>query len=842
MAMNFRLTTIRGRLLAGSLLLVLVPLALAATALGYFALRSGRASLEARANEALRAQGEAKKQEVERYVAGLVENLRLLAGSGEVINATRAMSSNFGELPASLPGGVDAARVRVKDWYGREFAPEYEKRNPRSPIQFQSIVNTLPDRTIAVQYLYIAQNPNSNEERYLLNDPRDGSAYSAAHASLHPFVMSSLPHTGFNDLHIADAATGDLFYTSAKEPDIGTNLLDGPLKDTGMAATFRAITAQRTKDAVHMSDYASFYPAFGEVSSFVGVPIYAGDRMVGVLIGQFPIDGLTELTTYGKKWQDVGLGESGETYLVGPDKRFRTNSRFLIEDKASFLRVLKSSGYDAAVIEAIDASGTNVGIQELATDGVDASLAGRTGSGIYPDYRKIPVLGYYTPVKLLNNTWALLSEIDVAEAFKPVSQLRSNILLGALGAVLLLGLLGALFAGALSRSIITPIEAFRRIVQKVNAGEIAARVRSKSQDEVGELSRAFDTLLDERVATLNKAAEENEQLNQSVIEIMQAVGRLAQRDLTVRVPVTPDVTGAVSDAINLMARETAGVLRRVDSLSGQVADASNRVKNRSDEARTLALASSRQVEEASVEIREAAVALEEILGRARAADEAAEQAIRATREALIGVRDTVGGISASRDVIREAEKRIKRLGERSQEISTAVNLINSIAERTGILALNTSMQAVAAGEAGRAYAVVADEVKRLAESARQATQQISNLVSAIQSETVDTVEAINRAITQVVEISRTAEKAGEQMRQTEQTTDQLVTTVREIARTTEAQSKVSTSLQARAEQMQQSSRLTATQMSQQAAETESLVEFANNLVQSVSVFNLPPSA
>lgn len=836
------LTTIRGRMLFGSLALVLLPLVLAALGLGAFALQSGRAALQARAQEALRAQGLAKKQEVERYVDGLVQSMRLLAETREVIGGTVAMQDSFSKLPTSLKVTPEFARAAVKEWYARDFTPEYDRLNPRLPIQFQNIVNTLPEATIAVQYLYIATNPHGGEERYLLNDPGDGSAFSAAHAPLQKFMMSALAHTSFQDMHIADARTGDLFYTSAKEPDIATNLLIGPLKDTGMAEAFRAVVDKRTPDAVHMSEYASFYPALGEVSSFIGVPIMSGTTMVGVLIGQFPIDGLTDLVTYQGNWKDVGLGRTGETYLIGPDKKFRSNSRFLIENIGAYVQSLQAANLPADVIAAIQASGSNVGLQEIATEGALQALAGKTGSGTYPDYRSVEVLGFYAPIKLINNDWALLSEIDAQEAFAPVAELRNRILLGAVGAVALLGLVGAIFARVLSNSVTRPIDLFRGIVQKVNVGDLNARVRSNAQDEVGELSRAFDTLLDERVTTLNKASEENEQLNNSVIEIMQAVGRLAQRDLTVKVPVTADITGAVSDAINLMTRETANVLRRVDSISGQVASASNRVKDRSDQAMTNAVESRRQIGQASEEIQAAAAALQAILVRARAADVSAEETIRATRLALVGVRETVTGIAASRDVIREAEKRIKKLGERSQEISTAVSLISSIAERTGMLALNTSMQAVAAGEAGRAYAVVADEVKRLAESARLATQQIANLVSAIQSETVDTVEAINRAITQVVEISRTAEKAGEQMRQTEATTDQLVSTVREIARTTEEQAKVSVSLQARAEQIQNASRVTAEQMAEQSTETRGLLAYSNDLVAAVGVFNLPKSS
>lgn len=142
------------------------------------------------------------------------------------------------------------------------------------------------------------------------------------------------------------------------------------------------------------------------------------------------------------------------------------------------------------------------------------------------------------------------------------------------------------------------------------------------------------------------------------------------------------------------------------------------------------------------------------------------------------------------------------LGERSQEISGIVNIINQIAERTSVLALNASMQAVAAGDAGRGFAVVADEVKRLAENARQATQQISGLVNAIQADSTETMLAMNQTISQVVDISKLAERAGEQMIHTRDATDGLVNTVREISVTTMEQAKVSNVLMERAHQLE----------------------------------------
>src|SRR5215510_6954546 len=387
-------------------------------------------------------------------------------------------------------------------------------------------------------------------------------------------------------------------------------------------------------------------------------------------------------------------------------------------------------------------------------------------------------------------------------------------------------------------------------VQAVTAGDLEARTKMSHGDELSKLGNAFDALLDERVsrqaeiereraARLAEAESENEALNNSVVALLQAVAQLSQRDLTIKVPVANDVTGPVADALNMLADETARVLVDVTHISNAVATASRTVKTQSDTVVTLAQTEREQVVQTADQLAAAADAMNHIADLAQTCNTVAEQAIQRTQVALETVTSTVGGINTIRDTIRETEKRIKRLGERSQEISGAVNLINSIAERTHILALNASMHAASAGEAGRGFAVVAEEVQRLAENARQATEQIANLVHNIQTETMDTVTTMNTVISQVVEGSHLAEQASEQMRVTQQTTSELVASVRQIAEGSQSQAKVSNELRTRAEQIVESTLRSRQQLEEQDVQTTSLLDYASRLVRAVRVFRLP---
>ena len=375
-------------------------------------------------------------------------------------------------------------------------------------------------------------------------------------------------------------------------------------------------------------------------------------------------------------------------------------------------------------------------------------------------------------------------------------------------------------------------------IGKLARGDSEARVHLETKDELGELGNAFDQMMDERVALQRNIEKENEQLNNSVLSLLQAVAQLSRKDLTVRVPVAEDVTGAVSDALNLLTSETSKVLQVVTDISADVTSASMKVKEQSDTVVEVAETGRQQADKTAEDLASAARSMNDIAALAQTCNVSADNAIRTAQSALVTVNATVGGINNTRDTIRETEKRIKRLGERSQEISGAVNLINTIAERTHILALNASMHAASAGEAGRGFAVVAEEVQRLAENARQATAQIATLVNNIQVETADTVNTMNEAISQVVQGSKLAEQAGEQMKLTQETTADLVKSVQTIAANSQTQAKISNQLLERADQIRKATQKTNEELRAQSQQTTNLVEYSKNLLGAVRVFKL----
>ena len=441
----------------------------------------------------------------------------------------------------------------------------------------------------------------------------------------------------------------------------------------------------------------------------------------------------------------------------------------------------------------------------------------------------------------LNALLASSAERQLASEQTFEESLRSNnTFLYASLAVIIVGIVLAGVIGYLIyRSIVDPIERISGTVHSVSEGDYGVRTGLSGEDEFARLGAALDELLQDKVTTLVDAEEENERLNDSVLRLLEAVARLSERDLTVTVPVSADVTGPVADAINQMAEETGRVLTRVSRIASQVGASCATVNKKAEIVNATANAQKSEVERTAGELAQASTTLVNIAKVARECNETAKLTTETTQTAMATVTGTLESMNEIRDAIQETGKRIKRLGERSQEITAIVDIINTIAERTHVLALNAGMQAAAAGEAGRGFAVVADEVQRLAESSREATAQIASLVKNIQVDTNDTIVTMDRTISQVVSGTRMAESAGQQMVASQKTTASLVRAVGEIAASSEQQARISNELRERASSMLSQTQVTSQELLEQLTQTKNLVQYARMLVQSVRVFKLP---
>ncbi len=833
--------TLRMKMLLGSALLAVIPVIVTAVLITAIANAIGQESVEIQAKEQLESVRDAKKQQIETYFGILRLQAQSYATDPTIVRALkdfRLAFTDFLEQASADQTSIDAAlaqyRAALRDYYEDDFAHEYNLRSASKAPPMLPYTEKLNENAVALQYYYIALNDNPPGYKDEMVAAEDESDYTKAHAKYHPYLRELVVKFGFHDIYLVDTASGEVLYSASKKIDLGTSLIDGPFADTALARAFTSANQASEPGFIALEDFAPYLPLYHSYAGFLAAPVFDGDQKLGVLVFQLPVDRINDIMTNEGSWEFAGLGETGETYLIGADFKVRNDRRGLLQNKKDYLAALKKTGAKPALLEAIDKKQTSIGLHEVHSDSAKAAIRGVYGVDLIKDARGQQVLSAYGPLEIEGLKWGILAEMDADEAFAPVQRLTTGIVKGAIPAavgILALGLLvGWLFVGGIAR----PIET----VEEIGRGNFTARAQIKTGDELEAFGNAFNHLLDERLTQLENAERENEQLNNSVIELLKTTAKLSQRDLSVKVPVTQDVTGPVADAINLMASETAKVLSDVRRIAEQVEKASDKVRRQGGIVSSVASTERKEVDGAITELAMAAQTMARIAETAQACNTIAERAMQTTQKALETVTTTVDGMNNIRETIHETEKRIKRLGQRSQEINVTVDIINNIAERTHVLALNAAMQAAAAGEAGRGFAVVAEEVQRLAESSRNATSQISTLVKNIQVDTADTMATMNRTISQVVQGSELAERAGSQMKETQQTTSQLVQAVGEIASSSTQQARVSTELRERGNKIHRSTLETSKELEEQTVQTNQLVQYAKQLLEAVRLFKL----
>jgi methyl-accepting chemotaxis protein len=405
--------------------------------------------------------------------------------------------------------------------------------------------------------------------------------------------------------------------------------------------------------------------------------------------------------------------------------------------------------------------------------------------------------------------------------------------------VILLGLIFILVSGILLySSIARPIDHLRKVVNQLARGDLGTRSRLRGNDELSRLGDAFNSMMDERSALKSRVDKDNEAINHSVFSLLEAVSDLSDRNLTVRAIVTEDATGPLADAINQLAEDTTEVLNRVKEIAASVQETAESVNQRSQSVSQLALEEHAEATETANQIEHIRKRLASIASAATQTNEVAGVTSNRTQNAFQSVSRSMSSMTDIRNTVQDTGKRIKRLGERSQEISYITDIINGIAERTTVLALNANMQAMAAGDAGKGFSVIADEIQRLAESSRESTSQISTLVKNIQQETKSTIATMDHTIEQVVEGSGLADEATRQMQETLEATNQLTASVNDIASASHEQMEMSHTLQARATRIVETTTATGKEMVVLTELTGDMSDYAKQLVDSVNVFKL----
>ncbi len=450
-----------------------------------------RDALESQSFDKLTAVRELKANQVESYFEQIQNQLVTFSEDQMVVQAMREFNDSFFSLSEELEAkgmGQDDVDLELNLFYDRDFVPSLEARLG-SQISKADYWPASRDARLS-QHIYIGQNPFDTGSKHLMDDPGDETRYAEAHRKYHPLFRNFLERFGYYDIFLIDIKTGQIVYSVYKELDFGTSLMNGPYRDTNLKTAFDAARTADLNTFCRLVDFRPYAPSLLRPASFIASPIFDGNEKIGVAIFQMPVDRINDIMTSQGEWERVGLGRSGETYLVGDDFTLRNQSRFLIEDKTNYLKAVRDSGLNAATVRAIDETNSSIGRQVVHTPGTEAAVKGESGVDIFDDYRGVPVLSAYEPLNLPDVNWVIMSEIDRSEAFEAASRFRNRILV--LLGVLTLVSLGV--ASYFSRDITRPLEMLARSASNLAGGDLDTAIKTKSQDEIGHLSTNFESM------------------------------------------------------------------------------------------------------------------------------------------------------------------------------------------------------------------------------------------------------------------------------------------------------------------------------------------------------------
>ncbi|MEB3243165.1 MAG: adenylate/guanylate cyclase domain-containing protein [Cyanobacteriota bacterium] len=469
--------------------------------------------------ERLTALRNARSEAIKEYTEQLSDHVMTLSETRMTIDGIQRFSQAFNQLPAIN----EEQKKRLRTYYDTEFIPKLKK----STIGEPSTATYLPSSPAEgyLKYHYTAANDgskiksltsNSGSPRSALEDAKDGSNWSSVHKEYHRRFARLAKLFGYQDIVMVDVNTGNVVYNISKEDDLGTNLLTGPYADSAEAKVFREVKKSRDPFFISFSDFENYKPSFGKPTMFVGTSVFDGDNFVGVLIFQLSNERIDNLMTSNRKWRDVGMGSSGETYLVGQDNTFRSSPRFFLENPKQYLKISQQNGLSQAKVDAIKRTGTPVLIQPVKTTGALSALAGKTGTDSYKDYRGVPVVASYQPIRFGPFEWGLLAKIDQTELYSGIRRLARNLLL--LAALLIPAI--TLLTLWMAKAFIQPIRRLLKATEKISSGEYNIRIPVAADDEFGDLASAFNAMSDklsEREESLKEQVEENQRLLLSIL-------------------------------------------------------------------------------------------------------------------------------------------------------------------------------------------------------------------------------------------------------------------------------------------------------------------------------------
>lgn len=462
------------------MLMLLIVGMLATLVTGGIGFMSGRSSLRESMFDRLTAVREAQIRTLELGFNDLLNSLVVYSRGETVPGALAAFTNGFDQLAdASVSPAENKA---IADFYHARFSGSRDSR-----LDINALLPTSP----AARYLqanYTVATPD-RDQAVTRDDAKDGSTWSTTNARYNDYFREVVTRLGMRDLYLIDSR-GNIVYTAYKGVELGTNILTGPYRGEGqLGDAFRKAMASNDTDFVTSTDFSEYLPA-GEPTAWMLTPIGPPGRAAGVMALQYPISIVNYLMTADKQWARAGMGQTGETYVVGDDELMRSDSRLFLEDPDAYRREVIAAGTPPETADRAIKQGTTVLVQPVGTAATQAAHRGETGTLIATDYLGRRTLQAYAPVKMKGLDWVIIASTDSTEAFASERDFTHR-LVRAAAIIIFLACLAAMLW---SRLFVRPIRRLERGAEQISTGNYNVTLPVESRDEFGDLSVAFNEM------------------------------------------------------------------------------------------------------------------------------------------------------------------------------------------------------------------------------------------------------------------------------------------------------------------------------------------------------------
>ena len=701
----------------------LVPL----TVIGIISLNSSSKALKQQAFNQLVSVRETKKKQIEDYFSTIRKQVRTFSENGMIVDAMKEFKTAFKDVRKQndvTDSKLEEYRSALRTYYTSDFTNEYKQQNNGQRPDAVSYFNQLDDDSLALQYYYIKANYNQLGEKHNLDAAADESDYSKLHAKYHPIIRDYLDQFGYYDIFLVDPDSGDIVYSVFKELDYTTSLKDGPYASTNFGRVFREANNSSEPNYVKLVDFEPYAPSYEGAASFIASPIYDGSEKVGVLLFQMPIDNINAVMTSDNDWKNVGLGDSGETYLIGHDLAMRSQSRFLIEDKEGYQALMKGLGIDKGLLDKITAKDSTILLQKVDTKGTRAAISGSTHVEIFPDYRDIPVLSAYSPVDIEDVKWVIMSEIDEEEALMAVASLRSNMFKLAGGMLVLIvgvGYLVTRITGKVTTVIKNMVGSLTECSTQIAS---ASEQVSSSSQSLAEGSSEQATSLEETSASMEEMSSVTKQNAVNAEEAAKLVDMCSTA--AVNGNSTVEEMNIAMEEINKGSKKIAEITKVIDGIAFQT--------------NLLALNAAVEAARAGEHGKGFAVVAEEVRNLAQRSAAAAKDTTVLIDECVANADNGAKLAGKCGEALQDIVKNVKKATDLTKEINNA-----SVEQSEGISQVNNAIQQmdqITQGNAASAEetASASEEMSAQTENLMDQVKTLSSLVGGNGNEEVHTVE------------------------------------------------------------------------------------------------------